>query len=104
MISEITLKRQPRYSKGVELSGVNYFIDVNYNTKTQRWYFSLQDSQKNVIVRNVKLVLGRDLLLPFRSRNIPPGMLFVVRRDSLDRDPNFSDIPDKARLLYNDEV
>lgn len=67
----------PWYAFSIALSGAQYTLEPRFNSRRDRWMLTILDAADQVLVAGIPLALGRDLLAPFRSLAVPPGILFV---------------------------
>jgi hypothetical protein len=88
---------QPAVTQTVPLSGINYVMTFDWNSRTDRWSFSMETEDGDAILNGATLVLGIDLLrtIPRTLDYMPPGALIAGGTD----DPTLNTINSVA-LFY----
>lgn len=87
-------------SRVVVLEGVRFRLDTYTNKQDNTWYMDLYDDQDVPLVQGLALVVGLDLLFPYRYKNVPPGILFVNDQSGVVQDPNLESFSKKEAALY----
>lgn len=90
----------PWYNFTLSLSGARYIFEMQFNTRSDRYYLSLYDAGGQVIVLGVPLLTGRALLDQYRTRPVPPGSLFVVDTTGQEQPPTLGSFATTHALLY----
>ena len=82
----------------IALSGVVYTLRVRYCARVELWVLDIADADGVMLVRNVPMVTGSDLLAQYHHLGF--GGALVVRNADTDTDaaPQFDDL--EGALLY----
>lgn len=86
------------------LSGVTYLFTVRYNTRANTWFLDMADATGQAIVCGIALRGQRDLLAPYRAKNVPSGTLFVYDRSGNNTDPGLDGFALDHGLYYYAET
>lgn len=96
-----------RVPQRIELDGAMYRIACRYSAQTDRWSIDVADNAGTMLVAGLRLVLGVDLLAPYRSRGVPPGQLFCLdtakpanEADEMHLEPDLVAFDGRVLLLY----
>lgn len=88
-----TLTDEPFYTMRVRLDGTDYLLDVQYNTRTRRYYVSLFSDDEAPLVRGLKCVPEVPLLRSYHFRpGVPAGELMVTIAGPDKRPPEFGEL------------
>lgn len=66
------------YSYQTTLSGVIFNLEFKYNTRMQRWALDINDSNGNLILAGIPLLILRNLTGQYVTLALPEGPLFVT--------------------------
>lgn len=98
---------QRRVPQRIELDGLAYRIACRYSAATARWSIDIANDAGVLLVAGLRLVLGVDLLAPYRSRGVPPGQLWcydTARHTSPNEathlEPDLEAFDGRVLLLY----
>lgn len=82
----------------IALSGVVYSLRVRYCARVELWVLDIADADGNMLVRNMPMVTGADLLAQYRHLGF--GGALIARNADVDDDspPGFDDL--EGALLY----
>lgn len=88
---------EPAITQTVSLDGQSYVLGFDWNSRTDRWTFSMSSEDGTVIINGAALVLGIDLLrtVPGTFDYVPAGQLIAGGPD----DPTLETIG-AVRLFY----
>ena len=103
---QVQINESVHLTQTLTLDGVRFQLETYTNKADDSWYFDLLDEDGVALVRGIALVVGLDLLYPYRYLdNIPPGILFV-NDQTLDelQDPTLTGFEDEEFALYYEEV
>ena len=94
----------PAYEQLVKLDGVNYLIALYFNPRINndegRWFITLGDKNRNLIVAPVPIVVNWPLFDRFIEFPIPPGTIFAFDTSGQNKDPLQFDLGSRVRLFY----
>lgn len=90
------------FDQQVELDGRVYDLRFRWNARDGHWFMDVgRDGQ--TVLYGIKLVHVDDFLSQVRRvEELPPGRLYVVDLDGLDRDPDDENFGDRVLLRYDD--
>jgi hypothetical protein len=84
------------------LSGVTYILTMRFNHRVGTWFMDIADATGANIVCGIALRQLRDLLGPYRARNVPVGALIVFDQSGSTNDPGADDFSLNFGLYYID--
>ena len=88
----------------IQLSGVAYIITCKWNPEAPAWVLEFADEVTNqVLLTNVPLVAGADLLEQFKHVGIPGKLLVYTDGDEF-APPTLENLGQEANLYYVAEV
>jgi len=68
-----------RFRYRMSLDGTVYAFQWRWNERDQSWYLDLGDASLVSTVRDIRMVIGTDVLAPFQAlTTVPPGVLDIV--------------------------
>jgi len=102
----VQLNESVHLSQTLTLDGVRFRLDTYTNKADSSWYMDLADEDGVALVQGIALVVGLDLLYPYRHlTNIPPGILFVNDQTlPVLSDPMLDSFTDQEFALYYQTV
>jgi len=68
----------PSFTEDVILDGVPYRFSFNWNDNGEFWSMIISDSNDNVLVAGIKIVIDYELIANFPGRSLPPGEMVAV--------------------------
>jgi len=88
---------EPHLVQTTQLEGQSYVFEFNWNSRTDRWSFSISNADGTKMIDGALLCIGVELLrtLPRTLDYVPPGLLYLVGDD----DPTLSTIG-TCSLIY----
>ena len=91
-----SVNTEPSYRYQIDLEGSLYFIDMKFNTRNNRWAFSIFDQDQEPIIVGIPVLIDLDLLGQYVDPRLPPGKFMAVNlaneRVEADRDGLSNDI------------
>lgn len=101
-ISEVpTTTLWDSYSQRTQLTGVEYEIKMQWNERSNAWFFSLFWTDGTPIVQNKKAALNVDLLLAVVDPLRPPGSIVLSTPEPGNfAEPTREQLGDTYNLLY----
>lgn len=96
-IIALPTETDPFVTQTVSLDGRSYVMSFDWNSRTDRWSFSLSTVAGQEILHGAMLQVGIDLLrtIPSTLDYVPPGQLILAGQD----DPTLDTISDMS-LFY----
>lgn len=91
---------RPHYTQQVELDGSTFGLELQWNFREEAWYLSLADSEGQVIVAGVKLVVGFPLMTRSKDARMPRGLFQAQDTTGGSADPGFADLGARVQLYY----
>jgi hypothetical protein len=95
---------RPEISFRLRLDGTIYGMRLSYmrrnGTVPGTWMLDIRNAAGDPIVLGIRVVEGCDLLAPYRSRDVPPGILRCVDTTGADADPLREGLRGPQRLVY----
>jgi hypothetical protein len=90
----------PKYADHfeIELEGIAWQIFYRWNFVAESWYMDLSSVQTGTTLKGLRLVSGRDILVPHAVSEL--GQMWIVDTEGKFEDPNFDDWGDRFKLLY----
>jgi len=89
----------------VNLEGVFYRLQFKWNGRDESWYLDIGDDGGNATVRNLRLVIGDDILAPHKSiaaAKCPQGNLRVVDTEASGVEAERDELGGRVLLLYDE--
>lgn len=105
MIVEIPTRNDlPSYEMSVPLDGVTYIVALYFNPRINdgqgKWFISLSDQNRNLLVGPVPVIVTWGLFDRFVDLVTLPGTIFAFDTSGQDIDPGQFDLGDRVRLYY----
>ena len=86
----------------VDLSGVTYQFNFQFNSREGFWYFDLLDVDGNMLRSGVKCVVNFPLLLRWVEAERPEGYILVLDTREDSADPGLADLGVSGQLFYSE--
>lgn len=90
------------YTQTLQLSGVNYQLELRYNTRMGRWILSVLDTVGQPIVQGIAMLSLRNLVGQYTTLAVPPGTLFCFNQVSPYQDPSLTSFLTDTSFVYAD--
>lgn len=90
----------PNYRFGTSLDGVQYTMDVRWNTRDEAWYLDVLAEDGTPIRRGIKVVLGSLLGGRCIDPGFPDGVMIVADLARLGRDASIADLGDRVTVFF----
>lgn len=88
------------YRERVDLEGLSFIVDFQFNSREGFWYFDLLDVDEVPIKAGVKVVTGAPLLRLISDARRPPGELLATDQTGEDREAGREDLGGDVLLVY----
>jgi len=96
---DLLLDDSPIYEYSVSLEGNSYIIEIVYNERSQLYFMSLYDADRNPIVLGVGLVPGYPIMYDYALPNLT-GFFLLIQKGELKAQP-YKEFPDKLKQYYS---
>ena len=105
---EIPITDYPDFSEDIELDGVPFRFAFIYNSRGDYWTMTVADSNGNIIVAGLKVVIDYELIKSyglFRTV-LPAGLIFPVDPSEKTLRVGRDDLPTNVKVVYvpEDEI
>jgi hypothetical protein len=81
------------WTQRTNLDGSDYQLEFQWSTRQARWYLNLYDSDGNLLIGSVKLILNWPLFRHYHGRaGVPAGELWVISLGSSVEPPGFDEL------------
>ena len=81
MIRRITIPDRPRIDFEVSLAGDTFGLLITWNDRAGYWVLDIKDSEGDVILAGIRMVINYPLLRGYVYENLPQGEMYVVGND-----------------------
>ena len=81
-----------------------YWFEFRINDRDGFWYLRVGGGERVTELTAIKLVLGGDILRPYKYRDVPPGSLDVVDVTGAFIEPSYEDFGSRVILRYTEFV
>jgi hypothetical protein len=75
----IPLEKYPRVVENVTLDGVTYTLEFTWNDRFEYWVLTVKNSFDEILISEIKLVLGIDAFSRYARKNLPQGLIVCLR-------------------------
>lgn len=89
-----------RYDFDIDLDGVTFIFEFEWNDRDDGWYMTIRDVNSAVLLAGRRVVLNYPLINIYRDAALPAGSLTAIDTGSTDIEPAFGDLGDRVKLLY----
>lgn len=96
---DLLLDDSPIYEYSVSLEGNSYIIEMIYNERSQLYFMSLYDADRNPIVLSAALVPGYPIMFDYALPNLT-GFFLLIQKGTLESEP-YKEFPDKLNQYYS---
>lgn len=96
---DLLLDDSPIYEYSVSLEGNSYIIEMIFNERSQLYFMSLYDADRNPIVLSAALVPGYPIMLDYALPNLT-GFFLLIQKGTLQSEP-YKEFPDKLSQYYS---
>lgn len=90
----------PRYDFEIELDGVVYVFDMEWNDRDSGWYMSILDRDLTPLLSGRRVVTNWPLTNRYRDSRLPAGTIEAVDTSGSETEPGLSDLGDRVKLIY----
>lgn len=94
----------PSYDFQIDLEGVTYTLDFDYNERAQQWQMSILNSTGDaLILGSLPLLTDTSLLYQYVGIvELPPGSFFLFDDTNQNRNPNRDNLGTEVNLYYEE--
>lgn len=97
---EIPLLKSKYYEFSVPLDGILYNFEFCWNERAERFFISLFDSEKNLIISSVPAILKIPLFYGIKEKKLPKGRLIFIDTTNSLKKYIIEDFGSKIKLFY----
>lgn len=83
----------------ISLAGVYYWLTVKFNSYSSNWNISIADVNKVVLLDNIPLLSGVNLLEQFKHFNIG-GTLICKTDNAVDANPTYNNLGGLSHVYF----
>lgn len=87
----------PAQTFSIILNEISYIMTAKWNSRADFWTLDIADENNTVLINNVALKIGVDLLEPF---NLGIGNIYVVNFSGGGIEPSLLNIGEETALIY----
>lgn len=91
----------PAQSFSIVLNGVGYNMSAKWNSRAGFWTLDIADEDGAIIISNIALKAGLDLLYPF---NLGIGGLYVYDVSETGKEATLNNIGTEVILVYTEPI
>lgn len=85
-----------------ELSGTNFIFLIEWNTRFERWFMSIFDTEENPLLMGIPMHVNTDLIGRFPRENLPAGTIILFDTSETEEECAYDDLGDRCILLYRE--
>ncbi len=87
----------------VDLDGIDYQLQFQFNSREGFWYYNLLDAERNILRAGIKVVSNFPMLRLYRDvENRPAGELISIDTRISPQDPGLADLNVSSIFSYAD--
>lgn len=90
----------PSFTETLNIKGNYYVFKFDWNTREETWLLSIYDTDNNIIIGNIKLVVDYELLSLHKVKGMPKVKLYLVDFSDKGERCGFNDLGIRCKLLY----
>lgn len=91
------------FSISIELDSMVYGMEFKFNSRDQRWYFDLFDSNDNLLLGSLPAMVSWPLLKQFEYRtDIPKGVLYFLDQNGTEIEPARYELGQRVLMIYEE--
>jgi hypothetical protein len=96
---DLLLDDSPIYEFSASLEGNSYIVEMIFNERSQLYFMSLYDADRNPIVLSTALVPGYPIMFDYALPNLT-GFFLLIQKGTLESEP-YKEFPDKLSQYYS---
>lgn len=90
------------FFESVDLDGITFQLEFQYNSREGFWYFNVLDADGNQLRSGIKVVINWPLLLRDQSLDAPAGDLMCLDTRPKPQDPSLEELGKDGVMAYNE--
>lgn len=98
MIVVIPFRDLSSFSEDVELDNEIYRFSFDWNTSGKFWSMSIKNTDNDILISGVKMVLNYDMIGDWCDRGLPDGKLVVIDESESEHEIREKDFVNDRRL------
>lgn len=91
---------EPHYRFECDLEGTRYVFVVDWNSREEAWFLSLELPDGTQLLDGRRIVIGQPLLERLRQSTRPPGELVFLDTESTEADPGRYELGGRVTAVY----
>lgn len=91
---------EPNYRMATTLGGVQFILDVRWNTREAAWYFDVLQEDETPIRRGLKVTLGLPIGAHVTDPEWPRGYFYAIDTSQKGVSPGLDDLGDRVQLYW----
>jgi len=95
-------QNKPWQTFNISLNDVIYGLTFSFNTRSNTWTMEISDSNENILISGVPLLIERNLLTQYRYLNLPTGVMFVLDNTGKQEQPSLYSFGTTHTFYYED--
>lgn len=84
----------------IVLSGIDYFMQVVWNSIASCWILDIADSNNNPLIQGIPLITGADLLAQYQSVGIGGSLVVSDTSGAADAVPTYAGLGTSGHLYF----
>lgn len=102
-ILEIPIRSDlPAYNFQINLEGTVFTLHFRYNSRSERWFMDINDTDDEQIVVGIPLLYGLPLVDRYKDERLPLGRFIIVDETGEERNPTRDGFGTDFKLLYQE--
>lgn len=94
------LSNNPYFEISVPFDGIVYILEFYWNIRAQRFFLSVFDSQNDLIISGIPIVLNFPLFYQYKNLKLPKGLLYAADTTGKSILPKLEDFGTRVQLFY----
>ncbi len=90
----------PHYRVGTTLQGIQYLLDVRWNSREEAWYMTISSVEDIVLIAGIKLVLGVFLTRLSHDERLPDGEFMVSDLSDTSTEATLTDLGERVAVYF----
>lgn len=88
------------FSQVTTLSGQDFVLTFQWNSREGAWYLDVADQDEVPIVTSRKITVEFPIVTRCKDPRRPLGILMAIDRSGKQQDPGFDDLGQRVQLIY----
>lgn len=96
----IPLTTEPSQTLTINLNNIQYSLAIKYNYQADMWSLTMSDLENNILVEDIPMMVGRNLLAPHKDLQEDIGQLWMIDNEALNKDATAETLGESVFLVY----